>query len=480
MENRNSQFVPGGIFLCYRKNTAQTALAFKDAMEQDHEYAYGSIWYSNLQPKGNYLKIEEQIHKSRMIIFFVGETFTGGFLDERYETRPKCVTARELVYIEKKKKKREGTDYPLELMSINIDGHSLSETQCETDLRHLFRNAGILRSEDDLETYTALNINPFDTTRDIARKYLKDYIAKACALKQKEPRFSKAFVLAEENAKSGQILAGRKNQQSGADIVNTTLAKYGDMPVGEFIARNGETWQRAETRLSERNSVISSAPVTAIYGTLRQSAEQDQNGKNYWFFGSYPQGRNGEIGPIQWLELKREGELLLLISRFVLDAKPYNEEWKAITWAESSLRQWLNGRRKDDFPQIAFSAEEWEQICFSAILPSGNPSFSTDPGVGTTDKVFLLSIQDVVDSGLFASDEARRCAPTVYKKKKAWTSDEFIVDGTAACLWWLRSPGGISNTASNVNHDGTVGVIGLNVHSGWVGVRPAIWVKLKG
>ena len=479
MENRNSQYTPGGIFLCYRKNTAQTALAFKDAMEQDQDYAYGSIWYSNLQPKGNYLQIEEQIKKSRMIIFFVGETFTGGFLDERYETRPKCVTARELVYIEKERQRREGTDYPLELMSINIDGHSLSEKQCETDLRHLFRNAGIFRSEDDVETYTALNVNPFDTTRDIARKYLKDYIASACALERKEQHAPNTLALPAETRNGGLAPGGRNKRDTVQEQAEMTLAQYGDMPIGEFMARHGESWRKDEVYPSKQDSRGSSIHVSATYGALRQSAEQDRNGKNYWLFGSYPQGKSGENEPIQWVELKREEGSILLISRFVLDTKPYNEEWKAITWAESSIRHWLNGKRKDDFPQIAFSQEEWEQISQSSIFPSGNPSFATDPGTETTDKVFLISIQDAMDARLFTSDEGRRCAPTEHAKKKAWTSDEFIADGAPTCLWWLRSPGGISSSASDINHDGTVGTIGLNVHSGWVGVRPAIWVKLK-
>ena len=254
MENRNSQYTPGGIFLCYRKNTAQTALAFKDAMEQDQDYAYGSIWYSNLQPKGNYLQIEEQIKKSRMIIFFVGETFTGGFLDERYETRPKCVTARELVYIEKERQRREGTDNPLELVSINIDGHSLSEKQCETDLRHLFRNAGIFRSEDDVETYTALNVNPFDTTRDIARKYLKDYIASACALGRKEPHPSKTIVQPTENGDGGHVSGGKMGQDIIMEQVEIDLAKFRDMPIGEFMARHGKYRGEGEGHTSKQGS----------------------------------------------------------------------------------------------------------------------------------------------------------------------------------------------------------------------------------
>ena len=212
---------------------------------------------------------------------------------------------------------------------------------------------------------------------------------------------------------------------------------------------------------------------------LDSTSEQNQNGRHYWLFGRYPQGTNGEMAPILWRELDRDGNTILLVSRFVLDAKPYNDEWKAVTWAECSLRFWLNGNRETDFSQIAFTPEEWNRIQAKSILADNNPLFDTNPGAQTEDKVFLLSIQEVDRGDWFSSEEDRRCVPTNYVKKNVWISDKFISDDAATCLWWLRSPGGYSHNAAIVNHDGTLGRIGLNVHSSWVGVRPAIWVNLE-
>ena len=45
---------------------------------------------------------------------------------------------------------------------------------------------------------------------------------------------------------------------------------------------------------------------------------------DYVIMGTYPQGENGEVEPIEWLVLDVQDGNVLLISRYGLDAKPYN------------------------------------------------------------------------------------------------------------------------------------------------------------
>ena len=83
-------------------------------------------------------------------------------------------------------------------------------------------------------------------------------------------------------------------------------------------------------------------------------------------FGAYPQTADGtDSTPIEWIILDyREDEgRALLLSRYVLDAKPYNDKKAAVTWDECTLRAWLN----NEFLQQAFLAEE-QALIFSTRL----------------------------------------------------------------------------------------------------------------
>ena len=98
----------------------------------------------------------------------------------------------------------------------------------------------------------------------------------------------------------------------------------------------------------------------------------------------------------------------MLISKYGLDAKPYNEKITGITWESCTLRKWLN----NDFLNAAFSAEERAIISKTRVTADENPEYDTSPGNDTNDKIFLLSITEV--NKYFSSDEARKCAPTDY------------------------------------------------------------------
>ena len=67
-------------------------------------------------------------------------------------------------------------------------------------------------------------------------------------------------------------------------------------------------------------------------------------------FGSYEQGE-GQV-PIEWTVLDRQEDRALLLSKYALDAMPFHEveDWN-VTWADCTLRSWLNG----EFLDVAFS-----------------------------------------------------------------------------------------------------------------------------
>ncbi|MDR2436733.1 MAG: DUF6273 domain-containing protein, partial [Endomicrobium sp.] len=87
------------------------------------------------------------------------------------------------------------------------------------------------------------------------------------------------------------------------------------------------------------------------------------------------------------------------------------------------------------------------------------PTYKTAGGEDTTDKIFLLSIDEANE--YFGSDQERIAK---YNGKGAW--------------WWLRSPDYDGDCVANVGMDGNVIVYGSNVNYGATGVRPALWLNL--
>ena len=193
-------------------------------------------------------------------------------------------------------------------------------------------------------------------------------------------------------------------------------------------------------------------------------------------FGAYEQDNSTSNGKeaIEWTVLDKDGMSLLLISKQALDCQQYNTSYTDVTWESCSLRKWMNGT----FLNKAFNAEEQAQIQNTTVSADKNPEYNTNPGNATTDKVFLLSINEV--EKYFNSDEARKCAPTAYAKAQgAYTIDSYkTASGAATCWWWLRSPGIYQNHAAYVKLAGSVNYYGNRVHIGSGAVRPALWINL--
>lgn len=194
-------------------------------------------------------------------------------------------------------------------------------------------------------------------------------------------------------------------------------------------------------------------------------------------FGTYEQDNVTSNGTedIEWLVLAKENNKILVISDKALDSQPYNEKRQSITWEQCSLRKWLN----DSFLNAAFSEEERALIQNTTVSADKNPEYSTNPGNATTDKVFLLSINEA--EKYFNSNDARKCAPTAYAKAQgAYMNDtNKTPSGAAACWWWLRSPGINQTSAAFVHDDGSVNYYGRNVPYDPVCVRPALWISFE-
>ena len=205
---------------------------------------------------------------------------------------------------------------------------------------------------------------------------------------------------------------------------------------------------------------------------------------NYVTFGTYPQTKAGnDKTPIEWLVLARDGNKALLISRYALDAKPYNTSYYTnVTWETCTLRTWLNGT----FYNKAFSSAEQAAILTTSVDNSKNQGYSkwsTSGGNNTQDKVFLLSYAEANKYFAVTYDNSKntksRVAPTAYALAQGafTTSSNKTADGTAAGWWWLRSPGGSQRGAAHVSIHGSLFDDYLANRDG--SVRPALWVNIE-
>lgn len=190
--------------------------------------------------------------------------------------------------------------------------------------------------------------------------------------------------------------------------------------------------------------------------------------------GRYEQDNNTGNGPepILWRVLEVNGEKMLLLSEYAIDAQPYNRFYTGVTWENCTLRNWLN----NVFLYEAFNSSEQSSIAETSLSNSSNPAYGTDGGRNTWDKIFVLSSQEA--KKYFREGAQLQCFATKYTNAMGVKRDPSVKDARRGDLWWwwLRTPGSQQQYASTVNLDGAVVNIGYHVDDAYCGVRPAMWV----
>lgn len=230
--------------------------------------------------------------------------------------------------------------------------------------------------------------------------------------------------------------------------------------------------------------------------------------------GSYEQDNDPENGKesIEWIVLDVKGDEVLLLSRYALDAKVYNETNEEAAWENCTLREWLNGA----FFNEAFDSEEQSRIAETALQ---NPDsfwgydsrgafevnntgagidslrYQRSGGSETTDHVFLLSIDEAKqflgydtkkltrkDGSSYNGHPGMQAAATAYAAQNLRIDDSVTTkEGNSVCWWALRSPAG--EGYSHSAHVDPYGGIGFDAGTGFYGrdqaIRPAMWIHLK-
>ena len=301
-----------------------------------------------------------------------------------------------------------------------------------------------------------------------------------------------AGLTSEENEAEAGIESETNN--SGNKVPEQRMEKEKDSITPEKEGQSGNRAKEETKKVQKKNNyfplIVGILILLGIAGTFaynksvfeettsksESSSQKKDNNPDYKIgetieFGNYPQDKDGTEKPIEWIVMKKEGNQVLLLSKYVLDAKSYNEGWGDVTWEISDIRQWLN----NEFYTTAFNKAEKAKIQTSVIKNEDNSEYGTSGGNDTEDKVFLLSEKEA--DTLFSDEEERIAKATEYAEKLGVDINENSEEKGA--WWWLRSPGNDSFYAALVNYYGWVYGDGIGVNCNVYGVRPALHLNLQ-
>lgn len=214
----------------------------------------------------------------------------------------------------------------------------------------------------------------------------------------------------------------------------------------------------------------SEARVTDLLFAKQSQDFSDIHVGSTLIMGLYEQdGKENGPEEIEWIVLSVENGKALVISKYALDSKPFHKTFAEITWADCSLRQWLN----EDFYQEAFNEVQKSHILLAATPADKNPDYDTPAGTDTMDRVWLLSLSEVYR--YLADSPYASCLVTSYA-----IQNQAYMTTKQECWWWCRTPGNDEAFTAGVNPIGAISTVGNNVNYVHAAVRPAMWIEING
>ncbi|ERI95714.1 hypothetical protein HMPREF1982_00017 [Clostridiales bacterium oral taxon 876 str. F0540] len=102
-------------------------------------------------------------------------------------------------------------------------------------------------------------------------------------------------------------------------------------------------------------------------------------------------GSSLSFGGYNWRVLDIQNNAALIITEYMIEQQTYNNYAGDVTWADCSLRKYLNGEFYDKF-----TATEQSRIIPVLNKNHENQWYGTKGGADTLDYIFLLSIEEVV------------------------------------------------------------------------------------
>lgn len=353
----------------------------------------------------------------------------------------------------------------LTLMTASADGYAASAAE-----------AGIeIASQTAAQTGAAL-------AADTGKKVASEATKKGMSAMMKKIIISGIAVILTGTAVAGAIMLAKpkkeEKKKKSQTKITTVSEEDNSVVIGPAVVPDSDDSKEVSTESDIVDQMVpaSSSADTEATDTYGQIYSTPTNKKNeYVVFGRYEQDVNDANGPepIEWIILDEKDGKLLLISRYLLELKKYNEEDTAVSWETCTLRAWLN----NDFLNTAFSSEEQAAISETTVINGIEPSTGEDCGNDTVDKVFLLSVTECMQ--YFGVDpygaEDYAFAPLEDRQAISKPTRSAATNGVAP-YWWGRSSAVDSNEAQEVDQWGFVS-IDVSVTFEYRGARPVIWVE---
>ncbi len=279
----------------------------------------------------------------------------------------------------------------------------------------------------------------------------------------------------EEALKAFKPLNGYKDSGDYIDLCGRAVT---DIVYNRAVASigKGDVVEIYETLIGLDGYKDSAEKASGIFDEYKKAKLGSADIGDVIYFGGYEQDNDASDGKedIEWRVLDKDGDRLLIISKYALDCHKYNEVEADVTWETCSLRSWLN----ETFINEAFDEKERERIISSVVKADENPAFSVPVGRDTTDRIFVLSAAEVYR--YFASSEDRMCKPTDYAiARGAGTGNSYEDFRLILCWWVLRTPGYYPGYTSFVFYSGYVNLYGYEVSLPSDAIRPALWIDTK-
>lgn len=196
-----------------------------------------------------------------------------------------------------------------------------------------------------------------------------------------------------------------------------------------------------------------------------------------------------KFGGYAWRVLDMKDGKALILAEEIIEQRDYHNKPVDITWKDCELRRYLN----EDFYN-KLSENDQERIVETINTNPGNLWYKADGGEDTIDRIFLLSIDDVVRKYF---GDSSRLLDFPGKNQRYWfqRKDENNMKRKSTFLncswwWWLRTPGKNNRVAVYIHGDGNIGIQGNGIskrntnvihrltNDNRGGVRPALWIKM--
>ena len=353
---------------------------------------------------------------------------------------------------------------------------------------------------DDAETQTAICLQKAEEAKKIESKKAKKnkklvavLALAACAVVAVVLVVNNVIIPNGKYSDAVKLLEAGKNNEAYEAF--TALGDYKDSKNQANLAMYNEA-----VTLKESGETAKSYGIFDSLGDYKDSVNQARQIRTailkaakpgeYVVFGKYEQDNDESNGkePIEWLVLDSKDNKKLLISKYALDSKRYNDTQPKVlayetvveegysyeevldtdaTWENCTLRQFLN----DEFYNEAFSVEEKKIIKTTEVSLDkeyeSKSGYFKEMGKKTNDNVFLLNASQF--EKYIQSNDGGKCKATPYAVANGAHSERNY--------WWLRNSDGewalFVQSNGVVNNNG-----GTYVTNDGAGVRPAIWVGI--